>query len=110
MAGLDGEVGHGTRLGIILERQVQQETHHLLGIVEVHGHDQFDRNAARTVHGLQVQVHFEADAVLVQAVQRVARRQGDAADVGQVVDHHLQDLAFDRLRWRGDEVVEGGHR
>ncbi|MNG14681.1 hypothetical protein D3C84_984550 [compost metagenome] len=55
-------------------------------------------------------MHLKTDTVLVEAVQRVARGDANRADVGQVVDHQLQDLALDRLLRRGDKVGEGEHR
>ncbi|MNI99585.1 hypothetical protein D3C73_1587000 [compost metagenome] len=55
-------------------------------------------------------MNLKADAVLVQVVERVARRDADGADVGQVIDHQLQDLAFGRLLGWGDNVVGDGHR
>jgi len=48
-----------------------------------------------TRHRFEVEVHFVADAVLVELIQRIARRDAEAADIGEVIDHHLQQLTFD---------------
>jgi hypothetical protein len=54
-------------------------------------------------------VHLIADRILVDVVQQVAGRDRNHADVGQVIDHHLQDLAVDVLGARGFEVADLGH-
>ncbi len=53
---------------------------------------------------------FEPHTVLIEVVQRVAGRDGHAADIGEVVDHHLQDLRLDRLVRGGGEMAEAVHR
>ncbi|MCY1412249.1 hypothetical protein D9M71_276490 [compost metagenome] len=95
MAGQYAQVGYRARLGIVFQRQVQDETHNLRRVLLIQRHHQFDRHAARAIHAFEVQMHFIAEAVLVQAVQRIARGNGNHADIGHVVDHHLHDLAFD---------------
>ncbi|MNP14168.1 hypothetical protein D3C76_1064810 [compost metagenome] len=109
MAGIHGHVGHAAGVGIVLDRQVQQETDDLVRVVQIGGNDQLHRHPFRPVQSLQIQVHLVADRVLVDVVQQVARRDGDHADVGQVVDHQLQDLTVDRLRARGFVVGDLGH-
>ncbi|MNP15948.1 hypothetical protein D3C76_1083230 [compost metagenome] len=107
--GLHCHVRHAAGLGVVLHRQVQHKARYLLRVVFVRGDDQLHGNAFFTVQRLQVQVHLIADRVLIEVVQQVAGRDRDHADVGQVVDHHLQDLAIDVLGARGLEVADQGH-
>lgn len=54
-------------------------------------------------------MHLMADAVLVQRIQRVARRDRDHADVRHVVDDHLRDLTLDRFRRTVFKAGDDGH-
>ncbi|MDT4852677.1 hypothetical protein FQZ97_869170 [compost metagenome] len=97
VAGRDGHISQRARLGIILARQVQGKTQHLGGIFIIQGQDQPRGAIQGTVHALQIQVHFKADHVLVQLIERIARRQRHWADVAEVVHHHLQNLTLQRF-------------
>ncbi len=109
VAGQLGHIGNAAGLGVVLERQVQGEARYFFRVLGIGGDNQFDRNAFGAVECLQVQMHFKADGVLINAVQQIARGDFHRTDIAQVIDHELQDLAVDRFADRGIEMAEGGH-
>ncbi|MNL34512.1 hypothetical protein D3C87_1564880 [compost metagenome] len=109
ITGLHRHVRHAARLGIVLDRQVQQKADNFFRVVIVRRDQQLHGNPFRPVQGLQIEMNLIADRVLIQVVQQVARRDRDHADVGQVVDDHLQDLAVDRLWAWGLVMGDLGH-
>ena len=109
MAGQFGHIGNAAGLGIVLDGQVQGEAGHFFRVLVVSRDQQLNVNAFGSIECLQVQVHFKADGVLIDAVQQIARGDFHRTDIAQVIDHQLQDLAVDRLADRGIEMGEEGH-
>ncbi|MNT57772.1 hypothetical protein D3C72_1951710 [compost metagenome] len=109
MLRVNGHVRHAASVRIVLDRQVQQKTDDRVGLVRIGGDNQLHVDPFRPVQRFQVQMNLIADRILVHVVQQVAWRDRDHADVSQVIDHHLQNLAVDVLGARCLEVADLGH-
>ncbi|MNP79444.1 hypothetical protein D3C76_1772890 [compost metagenome] len=59
---------------------------------------------------MQILVHFQADAVLIERVKRIVRADGDTAELTDVVDHQLADLVLEGFGRHAVEAAEDEHR